>query len=360
MDRPFLSSVSLAGLERIASEIIPDDAYAYYMTGARDEITLRANVAAWSSWYLAPLLLTDTRELTMETTVLGASVGSPVMIAPMAAQTLAHPDGELATVRAASAGGHVVVLSMNASMPVEQLAAEPGAHVWLQLYLSSRDEVTANLVERARAAGAEALVVTVDAVVESPTTHRRPHGPIGLPSALSFPMNDGTPLDDGITWATIERFVAEAGLPVVLKGILRPDDARRAADLGCAGIVVSNHGGRQVDGTIATAEALADVADAVADRLEVYVDGGIRRGTDVLRALALGARAVLVGRPVLWGLAAAGQAGVARVLELLDSELHQDARQCGVTDLRAVPRDLVRLSTTIGGSLPPILPVRGR
>lgn len=359
MDRPFLSAVTLRGLERIAAEIIPDDAYAYYATGARDELTLRANEAAWGGWFLVPPVLVDTRELGPGTTILGAPAGSPIMVAPMASQVLAHPDAEAATARAAAAGGHVLILSMNSSRPVEEVT-QPGSRTWFQLYLTADPGPSRALARRARDAGAEALVVTVDAVIESPLTHRRPHGPLGLPAGLPLPMNDGSALDDGISWRTLEAFIAEAGLPVVLKGILRGADALRAADIGAAGIVVSNHGGRQVDGSIPTAEVLPEIADTTGDRLEVYVDGGIRRGGDALRALALGARAVLVGRPVLWGLAAAGEAGVRRVLELLGTELNEDARQCGVLDLAAVPRDLVRRSELLRGVLEAPAAVRGR
>jgi len=348
----------MAGLERIAAEVMPDDAHSYYMTGAGDEVTLRANVAAWGSWFLLPGVLSDTTALTTQTTILGARAGSPVMIAPMAAQRLAHPDGELATARAAAAGGHILVLSMNSTERIEDVVATPGSRTWFQLYATAdRGHVRAT-AERVAAVGAEALVLTVDAVVDLPR-HRRPHGPIGLPSTLTFPMNDGVVFDAGITWRTIEHLVEDSPIPLVLKGVMRPGDARRAADLGVAGVVVSNHGGRQLDGTLPTAEALADVAAAAGDRLEVYVDGGIRRGADVLRALALGARAVLVGRPVVWGLAAAGEAGVARVLDLLNGGLLDDARQSGVTDLAEVPRELVRLSSTISG-LPPAVPIRGR
>lgn len=358
MERPYLSSVSMAGMERIAAEIMSDDAHAYYMTGAGDEVTLRANEAAWRSWFFLPGILTDTTALTTEVTLLGAPAGSPVMIAPMAAQRLAHPDGELATARAAAAGGHVVVLSMNSTESIEDVAAVPGCRVWLQLYVTPDRGHTRALVERAASAGAEAIVLTVDAVVDRPV-HRRPHGPLGLPSTLSFPMNDGSELDPGITWRSVEELVADSPVPVVLKGVMRPEDAQRAAAAGCAAVIVSNHGGRQLDGELPTADALTPVADLVGEQLEVYVDGGIRSGGDVLRALALGARAVLVGRPVIWGLAAGGEAGVARVLGILNGGLLDDARQCGITRLDRVPRELVRLSPTVC-TLPPSVPVRGR
>jgi len=359
VERRYLEGVSLAGIERIAREILPDDAYAHFSTGAGDELTLRANPVAWSSWSLVPRVLTGSREVSIGVRILGEPAGSPIMVAPMSAQRWAHPDGELATVRAAAAGGRIVVLSMNATEPIERLAAVPGARVWLQVYAAQRLEVTLDLIDRARAAGARAVVLTVDSVLALPQNRRRPLGDPALPDWLPAPMNDGSPLAEDLGWDTVERIAERAGLPLVLKGILREEDARRAIDAGCAGVVVSNHGGRQVDGALPTAEAVGAVAAAAGENIEVYVDGGIRSGTDVLRALALGARAVLVGRPVLWGLAAAGEAGAAHVLGRLESELHAAARESGIADLEAVPSDLVRRST-VAPVVPDAEPVRGR
>lgn len=359
MDRPYLGGVSMSGMRRLAAEILPDDAYAYFETGAGDEFTMRANDVAWAHWAFAPLVLTGERELTTRTTVLGHEVGAPVVVAPMAAHSLAHPDGEFATVRAAAALEQIVVVSVNATASIEALGAIPGSRLWLQLYAARERERTLALATRAQAAGVTALVLTVDSVLETPE-RRRPHGDGTLPPGLVFPMNDGAPLADGLDWAAVEWLAGHIDVPLVLKGIMRPDDARRAVDSGCAAIVVSNHGGRQVDGTLATAEVVGEIAGAVGDTIEVYVDGGIRRGADVLRALALGARAVLVGRPVLWGLAAAGEPGVTRVLDLLRAELYAAAREVGVAALDRVPADLVRASTVIAAGLPPAEMVRGR
>lgn len=338
----FLGAVSLNGLERMAAEALPDDAYAYFSTGARDEYTQRANRAAWDAWALVPQVLTDTSNATTATTILGRAVQSPIMVAPMAAQRLAHPDGELAVARAAAEAGSIMILSMSSTEPIEAVTAVDGVTVWLQLYVPHDAAALAKLVGRAERSGAAALVVTVDSVLER-STHRRPHGGKALEFPV-LPMNPGIAMHDRLDWSVVHDLIHSTPLPVVLKGILRADDAVRAVEAGCAAIVVSNHGGRQLDGAVTTAQALAEVVDAVEGRIEVYVDGGIRRGSHVLKALALGARGVLVGRPALWGLAAAGEPGVARALSILTDELHQDARQCGVASMTTVPRTLVTRS----------------
>lgn len=352
-----LAAVSLAGFERIAAEILPDDAYAYFSTGARDEFTQRANRSAWDAWALVPRVLRDTSAASTATTVLGREVSSPIMIAPMAAQRLAHPEGELATGRAAATAGSILVLSMSSTESIESVSAVSGAPLWLQLYIPQDSRALNALVDRAEGADASALVVTVDSILER-STHRRPHG--GRPPALpSLPMHPGSAMRDPLDWDFLRSFVSHTKLPVVLKGILSPADAKLAAEIGCAAVVVSNHGGRQLDGTVSTAQALPEVVAAVDSRMEVYVDGGIRRGSHVLKALALGARAVLVGRPVLWGLAAAGEAGVQRTLQILNDELLADARQTGVASLSEVSPELVTRSW-ISPSLAPVEDIRGQ
>lgn len=320
-------------------EVLPPDAYAYYSSGARDEQTLARNEAAWREWEFRPRVLVDVSTVRTTVPMLGVEA-APFAIAPMAAQRLAHPDGELATARAAAAAGAVMVVSTSTNTPIEELTAVPGLTAWFQLYLFPDRDHSASIVRRAADAGASALVLTVDVPVDALTLRRTrgvtfPHG---------FPMHGGRApaVDSTVTWADLAWLRSVAGLPLVLKGITHPDDAVLAVEHGCAAIVVSNHGGRQLDGTAATADLLPDVVAAVAGRIPVFVDGGIRRGADVLRALALGAAGVLVGRPVLWGLAVDGEAGVARVLGRLAEELAVDAGLAGVTDLRAVPRDLVR------------------
>lgn len=337
-----LAAVDLVGLERMAAHTLPDDAYAYFSTGARDEFTQRANRAGWDSWALIPQVLTDTRSTSLSTTILGRPVGNPIMVAPMAAQRLAHPEGELAMARASAHAGSIMVLSMSSTEPIESVAATDGLTVWLQLYVPQDARALDALVARASTAGAAALVITVDSILER-STHRRPVGnrPLAFPP---LPMNPGIPMHDCLDWRLVSAIINSTALPVVLKGILSPADAVKAIDVGAAGIVVSNHGGRQLDGAITTAQALPEILTAVDGRTEVYVDGGIRRGSHVLKALALGARAVLVGRPVLWGLAAAGEAGARRALDILTDELDQDSRQAGVVSMVAVPRTLVKRS----------------
>lgn len=357
MSGEHLRAVSIAGLERMAAETLPDDAFAYFSTGARDEVTQRANRVAWDSWSIVPSVLVDTSAITTTMTVLGTPVRSPVIIAPMAAQRRAHPDGELATARAAAKGGCIMVLSMSANESVEAVCAVSGVIVWLQLYVTTDHGHSRELIARASAAGTKAIVLTVDSVLER-STHRRPHGDQRLDFS-PMPMNPGAQIDDRIDWEFLTELARDIELPLVLKGILSPADAVRAANAGCAAIIVSNHGGRQLDGAVTTAQILPEVVAAVNGRVEIYVDGGIRRGGDVLKAIALGARAVLVGRPVLWGLAAAGEDGVSRVLELLTDELLADSRQAGVLSMQSVPRDLV-VRNWVWTPPPPAAPLRGR
>ncbi|HEU4536030.1 MAG TPA: alpha-hydroxy acid oxidase [Polyangiaceae bacterium] len=336
-----MDALNLRELEALAAARLDPAHYDYYRGGAGDEQTLRENEAAWSRLRLRPRALVDVARVELATTLLGAPASMPVVVAPLAYQRLADPEGEPATARAAAAAGVPMAVSTLATTSLEDVAAAaPGAPRWFQLYMFRDRGVSASLCARAEAAGYGALVLTVD----TPRLGRRERdvrNGFGLPahlrnanfadaiarSSAATPRGSGlarlseTHFDDALTWDALAWLRAQTRLPLVLKGIVRADDARLAAEHGVAGVVVSNHGGRQLDGAVATAEALPEVVEAVDGRCEVYVDGGVRRGVDVLRALALGARGVLVGRPVLWGLAAAGEAGVRRVLELLRGEL---------------------------------------
>lgn len=333
------------------------DAYDYYRSGALGEWTLAENVAAWQRWSFVRRALVDVSAIDSSTTVLGQRVALPVLVAPTAFHRLAVPEGEVATARAALAAGTVMVNSTLSTVPLEDVAAT-GVAGWFQLYVFTDRGLTAELVERSVAAGFAALVPTVDA----PT--------IGIRYADQrnrFVLPDGMELanvaarlgasgsgagsglrafsaqfDQSLTWADIEWLAGLSGLPVVPKGILSAADARRAVDAGASAVVVSNHGGRQLDGDPGTADVLGEVVDAVGGEVEVYVDGGIRRGTDVVRAVALGARAVLVGRAVLWSLAAGGQAGVERMLTLLGDEVADALRQLGVPRLVDLDRSSLR------------------
>lgn len=348
--------LNVTDYERLAAAALPEGALAYYAGGAGDERTLRENAEAWSRRRLRPRVLVDVGEVSTATTVLGAPVASPVLVAPFALQRMAHPDGEPATARAAAAAGTIMTLStLCTSTPAEVAAAAPGAPRWLQLYVTRDRAISGALVDAAADAGFTAIVVTVDAPV--PGRRERDHrAGFRVPSDLDMPAVTAalgrsagvtveeffSVVDPTVTWRELEAFVASSPLPVLLKGIQTAEDAALACEHGAAGVIVSNHGGRQLDGVAATAELLPEVVEAVAGRLEVLVDGGIRRGSDVLVALALGARAVLVGRPALWGLAAGGEAGVAGVLELLRAELGTGLALLGCTSPARVTRAHVR------------------
>lgn len=336
-----LPTATLADLAREAAQVLPDNAHGYFAATARDGYTHRRNEQAWDSWEFRPRVLVDVSTVRNRTAFLGEPC-LPFGIAPMAAQRLAHPEGELATASAAADAGAIMVVSISSSIALEELTQIPGPGVWLQLYLFPDRERNMRIVRRAEDAGAKALVITVDVPVPE-STHRIPPGGVVFPADLTFPMHDGPPeVHSALTWSDIEWLRHRTELPILLKGVTHPSDAELAVGVGCAAVVVSNHGGRQLDGVSPTADLLPEIVAAVGSHVEVYVDGGIRRGADVLRALGLGATGVLVGRPVLWGLAAGGQAGVRRVLDVLAHELAVDAALAGVNDLRQVPRDLIR------------------
>ena len=340
-----LANATLAEMETFAAALLPTYALDYYASGARDEQTFRGNLKAWERWWVLPRMLNDVSTVSLGTSILGEPIALPIMIAPMASQRLAHPDGELATARAAAAAGTIMVVSTSTMVPIEEIGAVPGVKFWFQLYPFPDLEQTVAMIDRAVAAGAQAICLTVD-VASHIDPKRRPRGGLVTPAWVSYPMHPPGAEDTlaALDWAYLERLRPRVSVPIVLKGILHPADAMAAADAGYPAIVVSNHGGRTLDGAITTAEILPEIADAVGDRIELLVDGGIRRGVDVIRALALGARAVLIGRPFLWGLAIAGEAGQTRVFATLRDELEQDARHCGLPDLTRVSRDLVRVS----------------
>lgn len=328
-------AVNVADYERLAAARLEPGVLAYFAGGAGDEQTLRENVAAFERLRLRPRVLVDVAATSAATTVLGTPVSMPVLVAPTAIQCAAHPDGELGTARAAAATGTLMVLSTIATTrPSEVAEAAPGAPQWFQVYVLRDRGVTRALVEEAVEHGFSALVLTVDA----PRVGRRERDlrtAFVLPQELDMPAITAalgatecpTPrdflglVDASLTWRDLEELVAETSVPVIVKGIHTAEDARLAVEHGAAAVVVSNHGGRQLDGVEASIDVLPEVVDAVGDSVEVYVDGGVRRGTHVCAALALGARAVLVGRPILWGLTVDGEAGVRRVLELLHAEV---------------------------------------
>jgi isopentenyl diphosphate isomerase/L-lactate dehydrogenase-like FMN-dependent dehydrogenase len=291
-------------------------------------------------------VLVDVSACDLRTTVLGTRVSMPILVAPMAFHGLAHPEGECETARAAGESGTLMVTSTTSNRSLEEIAAAAGGPLWFQLYTYGGFEISASLVKRAEVAGYRAIVLTVDL----PRVGRRERdirNNFNLPSRLFEGNFAGIDIPDDtfvtLTWESIAWLRGVTSLPIVIKGILTAEDAQLAAEHGVDGIVVSNHGGRQLDTTLPAIEALPEVVEAVAGRCEVYMDGGIRRGTDVLKALALGARAVLLGRPVLWGLAANGAAGVRHVLEMLRDELELAMVLSGRPTLASIDRSLVRL-----------------
>jgi 4-hydroxymandelate oxidase len=344
--------LDLAWLERRARERLDRSAYDYFAGGADDELTLADNSAAWARLRLRPHVLRDVGEVSTSTTVLGVPVSLPVLVGPVAYQRLAHPDGEPATASGAAAAGTLLVVSTQATASLEEIAAvAPGAPRWFQLYVYRDRRIAAGLVRRAAASGYRAVVLTVDVPVPGNRERDRRNRfqlPPGMGLAnLTVPeervdvVGVARHFDPTVTPEVIGWLAEESGLPVVVKGVLRGDDAAACLDAGAAAIVVSNHGGRQLDGAVATAEALAEVVEAVAGRAEVYVDGGIRRGADVVKALALGARAVLIARPVIWGLANGGAAGVEEVLAGYREELERALALCGTPTLATVTPDLL-------------------
>jgi 4-hydroxymandelate oxidase len=293
---------------------------------------LRENVAAFGRWVLRPRMLVDVSQTTAATSVLGTEVTFPVLVAPMAFQGLAHADGERAMAQGAAAAGTIMCLSTLSTLSLEEAAeAAPAAPRWFQLYWGPDRGKVRDLLARAEAAGYLAIVVTVDL----PEVGRRERD---LRTGFVTPTSLSQVTDNSLTWRDLEWLRAQTALPVLIKGILIAEDAVLATEAGVDGIVVSNHGGRQLDGVAASLDALPEVVEAVGDRAEVLVDGGVRRGTDVVKALALGAKAVLVGRAALYGLAVDGAAGVERVLTLLREEVELALALCGC----ASPADVVR------------------
>jgi len=352
--------MNLAHLEQLAEERLPPFAWDYYASGADDEVTLRRNVEAWRALELHYRVLVDVSARDLATTVLGARVSMPLLVAPTAFHRLAHPDGELASVRAAGAAGTVFINSTLSTTRIEDVVAASSGPVWFQLYVYKDRGATEALVRRVEAAGCRALVLTVDA----PMLGRRerdvrnrfalpPHlGVQNLYASGYAPVardaNDSglaayfaTLLDPSLTWDAIDWLRSITKLPVLVKGIVRADDAARAVAAGAAGIVVSNHGGRQLDASPATIDVVARIADKVGGAAEILLDGGVRRGSDVIKAIALGAKAVLVGRPILWGLAAGGREGVGHALGMIRRELDLAMALCGCPDVAAITRDLV-------------------
>jgi 4-hydroxymandelate oxidase len=334
--------INVADYAEAAREKVAPELWCYFEGGAGDEVTLRANVATYDRWQLRPRMLVDVSGVTTRATLLGTEVASPLGIAPFAMQGLLDPDGELATARAAAAAGALMTVSTLTTRTHAAIreAAGDGPR-WFQLYILRDRQRTLDHMHEAREAGYSALVLTVDA----PYIGRRERdlrlGFQNPPPDLDLPYANLFEMTPALTWRDLEWIRAEVPLPIVLKGILTREDAELGVEHGADAVWVSNHGGRQLDGVAAGLEALPEVAEAIAGRCEVYVDGGIRRGTDVVKALALGARAVLVGRPVLWGLATGGADGVTAVLRDLVGELDLAMALCGCASIDDITPDLL-------------------
>ncbi|MHB8512787.1 MAG: alpha-hydroxy acid oxidase [Actinomycetota bacterium] len=359
-----MEPVNLHEFEEIARNVLPKPAYDYYAGGADDEITLLENREAFRKRSIAYRVLVDVENRDLSTSLLGIELDHPILLAPTAMQKMAHPDGESATAQGAAEAGALHTVSTISTTPLEDvMKAAPENPKWFQLYCYGERELTEILIKRAVAAGYKAIVLTVDLPVLG-NRERDLRNSFVLPEGLTFANFEGdAPRPQGsetgeqretvltswasdlstnrLTWDALAWIRERSGLPLILKGIVRADDALKACELGVDGIWVSNHGGRQLDGSIPTLDALEKIAREVKGRTTLIVDGGVRRGTDVLKALALGADAVAIGRPQLWGLAAGGADGVKRVINLLRQELSVAMALAGCPTLDDITSDLI-------------------
>jgi 4-hydroxymandelate oxidase len=343
--------VSLQDFEASARKRMAPGIYDFIAGGAADEITIRWNREAYDRLRLRPRVLVDVSRVDTRVKLLGLDLPHPILLAPVAYQRLVHRQGELAAARGAGASESVFVVSSSATVPVEEIARVATSPLWFQLYVQPDAGMNREILQRAQAAGCRAVCVTVDTPVLGPRNREQRNG-FALPRGFTVPMNPqnlqvrraaATPASSRrmpVTWKDIDAFQSMCSMPVLLKGILHPEDADRAARAGVAGIIVSNHGGRNLDTAPATIEALPEIAERVAGRIPVLVDGGIRRGTDVVKALGAGASAVLIGRPYVYGLSLGGAAGVARVVQILRTELEMAMALVGRPRIADLDRSL--------------------
>ncbi|KFV14047.1 Hydroxyacid oxidase 1, partial [Pterocles gutturalis] len=343
--------VCISDFEEYAKKFLPKSVYDYYKSGADDQETLADNVAAFSRWKLYPRVLRDVSVMDLSTSVLGQKISMPVCVGATAMQRMAHTDGETATAKACHAMGTGMMLSSWATSSIEEVAeAAPAGLRWLQLYVYKDREVTKSLVKRAEKAGYKGIFVTVD----TPFLGRRiddVRNKFQLPPHLRFQNDTRTlfccrvgaeAIDASLNWEDIRWLRELTSLPIVVKGILRADDAKEAVKIGVNGILVSNHGARQLDGVPATIDVLPEIVEAVEGKVEVFLDGGIRKGTDILKALALGAKAVFIGRPLIWGLAYQGEEGAKEVLQMLKEEFRLAMALTGCQRVEEIGRTLIR------------------
>lgn len=362
MDARLRECLTIDDLEALGRANLSKAAYDYYRSGADAETTLRANREAFAKYTIWYRVLVDVSSPKLATRVLGTDVAFPILIAPTAYHRMACEGGECATARVAEAAGTIMVVSTLATTALDEVARASNGPKWFQLYVHKDRAFTRDMIALAEASGYRALVITVDTPILGRRLADERNG-FSLPQGLTMPNlvspdgelagageASGSMLgryvaarhDASMTFRDIEAIAASTNLPVVLKGIVRSDDAERAAMHGVKGVIVSNHGARQLDGAPATIDALGPIAERIGDRVEVMMDGGIRWGTDVLKAIGLGAKAVLVGRPILWGLAAGGEEGAAHAIAILRQELARAMALAGCPDLAAAKDDLVR------------------
>ncbi|KAL0009772.1 hypothetical protein SO802_004880 [Lithocarpus litseifolius] len=349
--------VNVNEFQELAREALPKMYYDFYAGGAEDQYTLKENVEAFHRIMIRPRILVDVSRIDMSTTVLGYKISAPILIAPTALHKLAHPEGEVATARAAAACKTIMVLSFTSSCTVEEVASGCNAVRFFQLYVYKKRDIAAVLVQRAERNGYKALVLTVDsprlgrreADIKNKMVAPRLKNLEGLLS-IEADSDNGSNLeayanetmDASLCWKDIEWLKSITNMPILIKGVLTGEDAIKAAEVGVAGIMVSNHGARQLDYTDATINVLEEVVHAVGGRVPVFFDGGVRRGTDIFKALALGAQAVLIGRPVIFGLAAKGEYGVRQVIQMLKDELQLTMALSGCPSVKDITRRHVR------------------
>ena len=342
-----MEPISVFEYESLAQERMDPVYWDFYAGGSDDEVTIRANQADFARIRLRQRILADVTHCDTSTSVLGLPVRMPILVAPTSMHCLAHPEGECVTAQGAGAADTLMIASTDATRSLEEIAQAASGPLWFQLYIYGSLEVAARLVQRAETAGYQAIVLTVDLPVMGNRERSKRHALSMPPPPLVEANFVGIEQENlklvPVTWETVDWLRSITSLPILIKGILTAEDALLALEHRVSGIVVSNHGGRQLDGAVTSIEALPEIVAVVAGRCEVYLDGGIRRGTDILKALALGARAVLVGRPVLWGLAVDGARGVQQVLSILHTELERAMKLAGCPTLASINRALVKL-----------------
>lgn len=342
--------INLFEFEDVARARLPKAEYDYIAGGATDEISVDRNRRAFASWALRPRVLRDVSVLDLSTAVLGTKVKLPVLLAPCGGHKRAHPDGEIATYRAAAACGTVLTVSANSNTSFEDLSKAATGHLWIQMYPFRDKQLNQEWLDRAKGAGYKAVVVTLDSQWPPKrernirNNYRRTRGVNYPKSGAETPRpagRAGEGSDPAATWKDLEWIKSASDLPVVAKGIMTGEDVELCIDAGADGVIVSNHGGRHLDNTLATIEVLAEAVAAAKGKIEIYLDGGVRRGADVVKAIALGAKAVFIGRPLFWGLAVDGEKGVIRVLEILREEIEITMAKCGRPTVGSIDSSVV-------------------